>query len=98
QCALFASQLGPTFPDGSPRPTLAPVLGGCPGNFCQCAFPPDDYCKSSFPNYCGGGTRLTGGRNLYNCPRASCRDGRWSPDCSAKTALNEKCDPTADAT
>ena len=98
QCALFAVQLGTTFPDGSPRPTLAPVLGGCSGNICQCAFPPDEYCRSNYKDYCGGGSRVAGGgRNLYDCPRVSCRDGRWSSACPGNPALVEKCDPTADA-
>jgi hypothetical protein len=88
-------QLGPTFPDGSMRPALAPAGGACTNNDCVCTYPPDDYCKSSFKNYCGGGTRVGDRRFEYDCPRAACGDGRWSQSCAANAALNEQCDASS---
>jgi hypothetical protein len=91
-CAVYAQQLGTTFPDGSARPPLAPVGGDCVNNDCTCMFPPDDYCKATWPNYCGGGTRRTDRSLSYDCPRARCGDGVWTPSCPANGMLAEACD------
>ncbi len=96
-CALMPQQLGATFPNGAPRPPLPPSGGACTNNDCVCTYPPDDFCKSSFQNYCGGGQRVGGRKFEYDCPRAACGDGRWSQTCSANPGLSEQCDPTADA-
>ncbi len=96
-CMIYPQQLGTTFPDGSPRPALPPAGGSCIGekNSCVCTFDPDAYCKSTFPNYCGGGRRLADRSLDIDCPRVKCGDGRWDETCPAHTEQAEICDGSA---